>query len=180
MSDWLFGYGSLIWRPGFPPDAQVFGEVYGFDRRFYQGSPDHRGTAAFPGRVVTLLPAAATARVFGVALKIPLKDRATILAALEVREQAGYERLDVTLHPRDDTPPINAFTFVATAENANFLGEQPAAAMAERIGRAHGQSGPNRDYLLGLHASLREHSVVDPHVEELVAALAQFDAHSPT
>lgn len=176
MSDWLFGYGSLIWRPGFPPEAEVYGEVFGFRRRFYQGSPDHRGTDAQPGRVVTLLPGGDDEKVFGVALKIPPKQRATILDVLEEREQAGYERLTVSVCPRDGRSPIEAFTFVATEDNPSFLGAAPLPQMAAQIATARGQSGPNRDYLLRLQQTLQQHRVSDPHVDTLVDALADHDA----
>ncbi len=176
MSDWLFGYGSLIWRPGFSPDAQVFGDVFGFRRRFFQGSPDHRGTEDAPGRVVTLLPGHGDEKVFGVALKIPRAEREKILDALEEREQAGYERLTVDVCPRDGRAPIQAFTYIATEDNPSFLGDAPLPQMAAQIATAHGQSGPNRDYLLRLHQALERHRERDPHIDTLVGALAEHDS----
>jgi cation transport regulator ChaC len=55
-SFYLFGYGSLVWRPDIVFDESHFGMVDGFVRRFWQASPDHRGTPESPGRVCTLVP----------------------------------------------------------------------------------------------------------------------------
>ena len=56
MSDWIVGYGSLIWRPAFDAEEAVAARLQGWQRRFWQGSPDHRGVPDDPGRVVTVLP----------------------------------------------------------------------------------------------------------------------------
>ena len=66
---WIFGYGSLVWRPSFPFAERRGAWIDGFARRFWQGSTDHRGVPGAPGRVVTLEHATG-ARCFGAAYRI--------------------------------------------------------------------------------------------------------------
>jgi hypothetical protein len=61
---WVFGYGSLVHRPGFEYSRRVEGFIRGYRRVFHQGSTDHRGTQERPGRTVTLVPCA-TSTVVG-------------------------------------------------------------------------------------------------------------------
>jgi cation transport regulator ChaC len=96
-----------------------------------------------------------------------------VLAPLDVREKNGYLREVTRLHFEDDAPPSSAegLVYLATEDNAAFLGEAPLEAIAEQIAMAHGPSGPNRDYLVNLAQALGELGVEDPHVFALAARL---------
>ncbi|KAI1638599.1 ChaC-domain-containing protein [Biscogniauxia mediterranea] len=107
---WIFGYGSLIWKP--PPhyDRRVPGWVTGYVRRFWQASQDHRGTPTAPGRVVTLIErpfwatladahASAPARVWGAAYRIRRDRVAEVKAYLDIREINGYTIHWEAFHP---------------------------------------------------------------------------------
>ncbi len=158
---WLFGYGSLIWKAGFPYLECRPAHIHGWVRRFWQGSHDHRGTPEAPGRVATLLPRPG-AVCHGMAYRIT----PATLRPLDVREKNGYLREITTLHFADgDT--AQGLTYIATEDNAAFLGEAEPAAMARQIAEAHGPSGPNSDYLLNLADALAALGVEDPHVADL-------------
>lgn len=173
---WIFGYGSLIWRPGFAYRHRTTGYVRGWSRRFYQGSPDHRGTPAAPGRVVTLL-SESEATCWGAAYRVSEAIYDEILAALDVREKAGYERVEVRVIPETSESSdgegegiVHATCWIAGPGNADFLGPDAVDAMARHIVRSRGPSGRNVDYLFELTRSLREMGAHDPHVFELEAA----------
>ena len=124
----IFGYGSLIFRPGFAPAAAHPGYISGFKRRFWQSSPDHRGTELAPGRVCTLIKADdehTAALVHGMLYELPAADAGSIFRALQHREQAGYETLEVYVHCRDGVVR-HAITFAATAANSHWVGPPPS------------------------------------------------------
>ena len=166
---WIFGYGSLIWRPDFDFVERRPCVVAGYKRRFYQGSEDHRGTPESPGRVVTLLPDDAEETV-GVAYRLDGSE-ASILRQLDYREKNGYCRLNVMC--RSDAGTFEALTYIATVENEAYLGPAPLDEMAAQISVSEGPSGMNRDYLFALANALRDLSVDDSHVFELEAAVRQ-------
>ncbi|MGE0484373.1 MAG: gamma-glutamylcyclotransferase [Gammaproteobacteria bacterium] len=170
---WIFGYGSLIWRPDFNYNQRRRALVRGWRRRFWQASPDHRGVPDAPGRVVTLV-ADASALCWGVAFEPAADELPAIIARLEVREQNGYEACTVELE-FDDGSRDQALTYIAPPHNPSFVGPAPLAEMVAQIGRAVGPSGANRDYLTALAATLAELEIHDEEVERLHAALRALE-----
>jgi len=169
---WIFGYGSLVWRPDFRAAERAPAWTPGFVRRFWQGSPDHRGAPEAPGRVVTLVPAPA-ARCWGVAYRVREADRSGVLRALDHRESGGFERLSLPLHFADPgRPPVRGTAWVATDANPNYLGPAPVCAVARQVRGARGGSGANAEYVLHLADSLRALGAEDPEVS-LLAALVR-------
>lgn len=166
---WIFGYGSLVWRPAFPYTERRTAWIDGWTRRFWQGSTDHRGVPGAPGRVVTLL-AEPGARCFGVAYRVAQAEQAMILADLDHRERGGYDRCELELWFPDGTA-APGLSYVATPANPNYLGPAALPAIAAQIARARGPSGPNVEYVYELARALREMPADDPHVFELDALL---------
>ena len=163
---WIIGYGSLIWRPAFESVEAVPGLLRGWKRRFWQGSPDHRGTPVAPGRVVTVLRGAPADTIGIVAYRLPPNQEESIRAQLDHREQAGYvlESVSVDL---DDGRTCVGELYTAGPGNPSWLGPAPLVDMAKQIAESTGPSGPNLDYLIRLDDALAQLGRVDSHVREL-------------
>jgi cation transport protein ChaC len=171
---WIFGYGSLVWRPGFDCAERRPAWIRGFARRFWQGSIDHRGVPGAPGRVVTLVREAEAA-CWGMAYRLAEGEAAArVLAELDHREKGGYERLELELHFEGDRREAG-LVYVATAANPNYLGPAPLAEIAAQVRRSRGPSGSNREYVLRLAGALREGGAQDEHVFALARLLDGSD-----
>ncbi|KMZ09495.1 putative glutathione-specific gamma-glutamylcyclotransferase 2 [Drosophila simulans] len=177
---WIFGYGSLVWKTDFPYIDRRRGFVWGFKRRFYQHSIDHRGIPERPGRVVTLLPGdPAQDRVYGVAYRIAASQKGAVLDHLDYREKNGYERCSLEFHeyPTDGAEPIQVIIYVATQANDSYAGDVwQVPCIARQIFSSAGPSGPNREYLFNLAAAMDQlfPGAVDDHLEELVACVKRY------
>lgn len=158
---WLFGYGSLIYKADFPYLDRVPAHIEGWERRFWQGSHDHRGTPEQPGRVVTLIESPG-ARCGGMAYKITPQE----FAHLDHREKNGYLRACTRLFFAGGGE-IDGLVYVADAANGAYLGPAHEADIAAHIDRSQGPSGHNRDYFLELHRALNELCFHDPHIERI-------------
>lgn len=189
---WLFGYGSLIFKPPLYYDLSVPGYIKGYVRRFWQSSNDHRGTPESPGRVVTLItkefwqtlndphPAAEDDITWGVAYRIPPENIEKARQYLDFREKNGYSTIVVDMHI-GNTHPTNAeclpkqgvipcLVYIGTPDNEAFIGPEEPEKLAAKILESRGPSGENREYLFKLGEALLELSpeANDHHIEELM------------
>ncbi len=114
---WLFGYGSLIYLVDFPYLDSKPACISGWSRRFWQGSHDHRGTVANPGRVVTLIEQAA-ALCGGIAYLV----EAPVFKQLDEREKNGYLRISTEMIS-DDGTHASGLTYITSADNATYRAE---------------------------------------------------------
>lgn len=153
---WVFGYGSLIFRPSFPFARAEPAFIRDWSRRFWQGSTDHRGVPGAPGRVVTLIHQPGATCV-GRAYAIDDSDREEVLAGLDVREQGGYERHHVVAYGLDGSIlSKDTLIYLANRENPNWLGPAEPEAIARQVMSSRGPSGDNHEYVRRLAAALRE------------------------
>jgi cation transport protein ChaC len=184
---WIFGYGSLCWRPDFAHEEVMVGRVRGYGRYFAQRSMDHRGTPEKPGLVCTLLSDSelttlgvraasdAPSTCVGKCYRVGKQDVASVLSNLDFREKGGYSRAVVDVTPSDGSAPVQALLYTGNSANPNFTPEplEDLTGAAETIATAVGPSGPNIVYLESLARWLAEVHESDDHVETLMRLLPQ-------
>lgn len=163
----IFAYGSLLFRPGFVYLERRRAIAHGYARSFSQASPDHRGTPARPGRVVTLIERAQSSTVGAVYfVKSPALE---LLFELDERERAGYQRIHLPVSTDGQIQP--AVTWIAPPGNAYDAGQLDPLELAAHIRVCEGPSGRNDDYVFRLEQALAELGESDSLVSELAAAL---------
>ncbi|XP_066158795.1 glutathione-specific gamma-glutamylcyclotransferase 1 [Euwallacea fornicatus] len=172
---WVFGYGSLCWKPGFEFHKAVLGSVNGFQRRFWQGNATHRGTTDKPGRVATLVDDS-EGKVYGVAFAISEEAAIPYLNHREC-EQGGYIQKFTDFYSLEGGT-IKVLVYMAAPSNIHWLGDSSLEEMADQIVTREGPSGHNVEYLMRLAQFMRRHfpGKHDSHlfdIEEKVLSLIQ-------
>jgi cation transport protein ChaC len=167
---YVFGYGSLIWKPGFAHQAAHPALLRGFHRRFCIWSHRYRGTPEAPGLVLGL-DRGGSCR--GVVFRVAAARAAEVLAYLEEREMSGgvYHRRLLPVRLLDGGGMRRAVAFVADRRAGSYCGMLPPDAAAAAIARGHGVMGPNRDYLLNTVSHLRALGVRDAGLDRIAALL---------
>lgn len=169
MTMWVFGYGSLLWNPGFEVAEQAIGTLPGYARSFCMRSIHHRGTEEEPGLVLALDRQADHACT-GMALRVaPGQEDATLeyLRERELISSAYVEKvLDVAL---EDGRTVAAVVYVIDEDHVQYCGGLPLEEQAQIIARAVGGRGPNTEYLFNTAAHLAEVGLHDPELEWLSA-----------
>lgn len=172
MAMWVFGYGSLLWNPGFEVAEQVMATLPDYHRSFCMRSIHHRGTEADPGLVLALDHDEGAACA-GVALRVAPGTEDATLAYLRERElvsSAYLERdLEVALQ---DGRFVTAVTYVIDPDHVQYCGHLPLEEQAQIIARAHGGRGPNWEYLYNTSQHLAELGVADPDLDWLTRRVA--------
>ncbi len=174
---WIFSYGSLIWRPAIPYIERRKASLFGWSRRFWQLSSDHRGTFASPGRVVTLVRDESSQCV-GVAFGIANQDWEEVKNNLDYREKNGYKRHLVQI-AFENIGLTTALTYIAGPENPSYSPFfEISRDIANQVLKAEGPSGTNLQYLSSLHKSLLEMGTEDHEVSSLLEAVLELKGAS--
>ena len=167
MTMWVFGYGSLLWNPGFPVARSERATLHGYSRSFCMRSIHHRGTEEKPGLVLAL-DEYRDADCTGLALAVEAGHEDRTLVELRERELISSAYLERTLDVHLDTGQIvNAVTFVIDAHHVQYCGGLSLEKQAWIIAQAVGGRGPNTEYLFNTAAHLTEIGLHDPELEWL-------------
>ncbi len=157
---WVFGYGSLMWRPGFDHKGVHDARLYGYHRAFCVSSVVHRGTRENPGLVLGL-DRGGSCR--GKAIRCPSDIREPVVDYLYRREMVTrvYVPKMVRLKLGGSGEWVDALTFVADPSHEQYCGRPSVEEAARIIARASGRGGPNRDYLVSTVEHLDEFGISD-------------------
>ena len=176
MTMWVFGYGSLLWNPGFDATERVVARLPGYARSFCMRSIHHRGTEAAPGLVLAL-DRSDGASCRGLALGVGDDMRDEVLAYLREREliSAAYHEKVLPLD-LEDGRRVEAVTYVVDPDHRQYCGGLPLEEQARIIAHAHGGRGPNSEYLFNTAAHLRELGLGDDELDWLTQRVRELHA----
>ena len=176
MTMWVFGYGSLLWNPGFEVAEQAVATLPNFARSFCMRSIHHRGTVEHPGLVLAL-DEREGAMCAGVALAVLAGKEAETLQYLRERElvsSAYVEKIfDIKLA---DGRTVKAVTYVIDEAHDQYCSDMPLEEQAQIIATAVGGRGPNTEYLYNTANHLREIDLRDPDLEWLTDRVRELVA----
>ena len=176
---WVFGYGSLLWNPGFDVAERRLARLPGWHRSFCMRSIHHRGTVEAPGLVLAL-DAADGAYCDGVAFRVAPGQEEPAIAYLREREliSAAYleREVPITFH---DGGEARAVTYVIDPVHDQYVAGLSLEDQARIIARAVGGRGPNDEYLFNTATHLAELDLADADLDWLVTRVRHLKAGSP-
>jgi cation transport protein ChaC len=170
---WVFGYGSLIWRPGFPFIRQVPALLRGVHRRLCIYSHRHRGTEAQPGLVFGLMPGGSCR---GMAFEVADAQWDEVHAYLSEREMdRGVYREATRAIELTDGNTVRSLAFLADTRHLQYAGKLAIAEQVRIVRAGVGESGANPEYVLETARKLHELGITDRYLDDVVAALNGTD-----
>src|SRR3974390_1936164 len=168
---WVFGYGSLMWRPGFEFIEQVPARLIGEHRALCVYSFDHRGTPEKPGLVLGLDRGGACR---GVAFRGVARRRDETVEYLRSREQTTHVYREVMRSvwlENENRDRVSALAYVVDRGQVKYAGRLSLAEQLRLVRQGHGRSGNNRDYVLSTVKSIEAQGFRDPQLHQLALML---------
>jgi len=175
---WVFGYGSLMWRPGFDFVDRRIARLHGYHRHFCVWSHRYRGSPKVPGLVLGL-DRGGSCR--GVAYRIAPERADEVLSYLHEREMITgiYRPSRLSMTVTDDQGTIDritAQTYVVDRAHPQYAGTLSRAELAALVIQGVGTAGPCRDYLVNTVEHLREMAIPDRRLERMLALVEDMRA----
>ena len=168
---WVFGYGSLMWRPGFTYEESHPARLIGEHRALCIYSFVHRGTPEKPGLVLGLDRGGACR---GVAFRVSAENRKATVTYLREREQATsvYREVLRTVWLYGDAGRrVSALVYVADRSHVQYAGRLSIEEQLHFVRQGHGHAGPNRDYVLSTVEAIEAQGCRDVGLHHLAALL---------
>ncbi|MBM3368323.1 MAG: gamma-glutamylcyclotransferase [Betaproteobacteria bacterium] len=165
---WVFGYGSLMWSPGFSHSQSAMGRAHGFHRALCILSNRHRGTPERPGLVVGLCRGGSC---WGMVFRIPAHKVRRTLAVLWRREMLNNvyipTMISVAINRRRR---VRALAFVADTAHRQFVRELDLHGRARLVAQGIGRRGRCVDYIRNTLEHIAALGLRDPHLERVLSA----------
>lgn len=166
---WVFGYGSLMWSPGFEWTERVPAVLSGYHRALCILSVHHRGTPERPGLVLGLDKGGSCR---GLAFRVTPDRRDATIAYLREREQVTSVYVETTHRLRlNDGRIVEAIAYTADRTHSQFVRGLSHDALLERVRHGVGISGRNPDYVRATYIEMKKLGINDPKLTKLVTAL---------
>lgn len=171
---WVFGYGSLMWNPGFPVAERHVARLEGWHRSFCMRSVHYRGTAEDPGLVLAL-DAVEGGNCLGLGFRVSPGAEEETLAYLRERELISDAYLEaevpIVLYGQHR---VAAVTYVINRDNWQYC-DLTLPEQAEIIAQARGANGPNDEYLFNTAAHLTELEIEDAEITWLARKVREIN-----
>lgn len=170
---WVFGYGSLMWNPGFAFEERGVGRVFGFRRALCVLSHVHRGTPEKPGLVLGLDGGGSC---LGVGYRVSRSHWGETVDYLRRREQVTLVYREITTGFRlNDGRRVTALTYAVDRAHPQYAGKRHIEELAAVARQGVGKSGRCTDYIFNTLQHLREIGIHDSELEAVAALLAQMN-----
>lgn len=163
---WVFGYGSLMWAPGFAYRERCVGLLHGYHRALCILSTRHRGTQRRPGLVLGLCRGGSC---WGVAFRVPARRVPATLRRLWNREMPRrvYEARLVPVRISRGRR-VRALAFVADPAHPQVVRELDLASRAQLVAQGVGGRGPCTEYIRATLRHMEALGVADPHLARVL------------
>lgn len=166
---WVFGYGSLMWRPGFEYEERHAAVLRGAHRKLCLFSYVHRGTPEAPGLVLGLDHGGSCR---GIAFRIAHHNAKATFDYLQEREQMNYAYREAVRQVQlDDGRSVGALAFLVNRKHPQYAGVLDATEILRHVRQGMGKSGSNLDYVRNTALELKRLNIQDATLTWLVDRL---------